>query len=99
MGESVPRSSRENRWHRLYIAVLGESSLGRLVRSRPRRHRIQSAATVAASSGIGATSRHISCEPGAARREKEKEEEGLRTATETQVTLELPGQQQSRGLI
>src|ERR1039458_1929362 len=41
MGESVPRASRENRWHRLYVAVLGESSLGRFVRSRPRRHSIQ----------------------------------------------------------
>src|ERR1039458_5155102 len=70
MGEGIPRASRENRWHRLYVAALGESSLGRFVRSRPRRHSIQQSAA-----RIGATSRHLSCEPGTAEGKEESEEE------------------------
>src|ERR1039457_5972130 len=77
MGESVLRASGENRWRRLYVAVLGESSLGRFVRSRPRRHSIQQSAA-----RIDATSRHLSCEPGTAEGKEESEEEEEKKATE-----------------
>src|ERR1700733_10930092 len=98
MVEGISRSSPEVRWHCLYVALFGGPSLGRIVRSRPRRGHIQRSAAIAASSGLGASSRCLPSQPGAGRRKrrkqkKEEKEEAqekeikLRTATETQVAL------------
>ena len=80
MGKGISRPSGERRWHRLYVAVLGKSSLRSLVRSCSRRHTIQQLVAVAASRRIGFTSRYISGKPGSAGgkeiEEDEKKEKG-----------------------